>query len=116
MTITYYTIEDVEVTKGDDWVPVYTYLDGDGIAVDITGYTFRLSIKESKNSSTPIIGPITGTIVNAAQGKFSFAVTSTQTNTLLERVYVYDIQVIDNNGVITTRRKGSLTIGYQVTP
>jgi hypothetical protein len=116
MAITYYTEEDVEVTKGDDWAPVYVYLDGDGQAVDITGYTFKLSIKESKSSTSTIIGPITGTIISAPQGKFSFLVTSSQTNTLLERSYVYDIQVTDNNNVITTRRKGLLTISHQVTP
>ena len=116
MAITYYTVEDVEITKGDDWAPFYTYVEGNNQAVNISGYTFKLSIKESTGSTLPIIGPIIGTIVQASHGHFSFLVSSAQTSLLLERTYVYDIQVTDNNNITITRKKGNLLVSHQVTP
>ncbi|KKL24310.1 hypothetical protein LCGC14_2416630, partial [marine sediment metagenome] len=52
----------------------------DGVALDITGLTFKLAVKEGMADTAYKVGPLDGTIDDAATGRFSFAFTTVETD------------------------------------
>lgn len=69
----------IEITRGDK-VTLSYQLKEDGTPKDITGMTFKLAVKEGLTDASYKIDPVTGTIDDAAYGKFSFALTDTETD------------------------------------
>jgi hypothetical protein len=69
----------LKIPKGDTAELRYQ-LKEDGAAKDITGMTFKFSVKENLSDAAHKIGPVAGTIDDAALGKFSFELTPTETN------------------------------------
>ena len=69
----------ITITRGDK-VTLSYQLKEDGSPKDITGMSFKLAVKEGLEDAAYRIDPIDGTIDDAASGKFSFALTSTETD------------------------------------
>ena len=69
----------IVITRGDTLTLSYQ-LKEDGVAKDITGMTFKLAVKEGITDASYKISPISGTIDDASSGKFSFALTDTETD------------------------------------
>ena len=67
------------ITRGDTITLSYQ-LKEDGVAMDITGMSFKLAVKEGMTDTAYKIDPVDGTIDDAALGKFSFALTDTETD------------------------------------
>lgn len=72
-------------------------------AIDITGYTFVMTLDPSQAPSTVAnnLYQITGVIVDAPAGRVEFAPTALQSNQA-PGTYYYDIQMIDGAGRIRT--------------
>ena len=68
----------ITITRGDTLTLSYQ-LREDGVAMDITGMTFKLAVKQGISEASYMIGPVDGTIDDAALGKFSFPLTETET-------------------------------------
>ena len=90
----------VKVTKGDKATLRYQ-LREDGAAKDITGMSFKLAVKEKLTDSGHKISPVDGTIDDAANGKFSFVLTSTETDQSPFRGLM-EIAMYDGSGDKTT--------------
>ncbi len=69
----------ITLTRGDT-VTLSYQLKEDGAAKDITGMTFKLAVKEAVSDASYKISPVSGTIDDAALGKFSFALTDIETD------------------------------------
>lgn len=74
----------------------------DGVAVDITGCSFKLTLNTQRN---PIdisnqVYQLTGIVTSPESGIVEFAPDSTQAD--LTGLFYYDIQMIDGNGVKRT--------------
>ncbi len=69
----------ITITRGDN-VTLSYQLKEDGAAKDITGMSFKLAVKVKAADATFKIDPVTGTIDDEAAGKFSFALTDTETD------------------------------------
>jgi len=76
-----------------------------GAAIDITGYTFLLTLNPEKNptSSDDQIYQLTGVIVEASDGIVGFSPTALQAD--LVGSFYYDIQLTDPLGKIRTIEK-----------
>ncbi len=68
----------ITITRGDN-VTLSYQLKEDDVARDITGMTFKLAVKEGLTDAAYKIDPVDGTIEDASSGKFSFALTDTET-------------------------------------
>ena len=90
----------VKVTKGDKATLRYQ-LREDGAGKDITGMGFKLAVKEKLTDSGHKISPVDGTIDDAANGKFSFVLTSTETDQAPFRGLM-EIAMYDGSGDKTT--------------
>jgi hypothetical protein len=69
----------LEIVKGDTVTLAYQIKE-DGATKDITGMTFKLAVKERAEDLTFKITAVDGAIVDASQGKFSFNLTSVETD------------------------------------
>ncbi len=69
----------IKITRGDN-VTLSYQLKEDGVAKDITGMTFKLAVKEGITDASYKVDPVTGTIDDAATGKFSFELTEVETD------------------------------------
>ncbi len=70
---------------GATWPIKLTLVDVEGALIDITGYTFTLTVdpNESPASSATNLFTASGSIVDAAAGVFQFALTTQQANALV---------------------------------
>ena len=44
--------QDLKINQGETWSWVYTHIDSTGSAIDLTGYTARMSVKTNFTGST----------------------------------------------------------------
>ena len=89
-----------------------------GTPMDITGYTFRMQVRESKATSSPILLELTsanGKITTVPlMGEVSLEVSATDTALLSFLQAFYDLEMV--NGTVVTRiLEGSCILSKEVT-
>ncbi len=110
---------DITRKRGDTF-PIRLTLTDDGTAVDITGYTFKLTVDsspdppETTDPSATEIFQVAGVITAAASGQFEFRPLASDMNQTPE-TYFYDVEMIDPSGYIATIAKGKFTIQQDIT-
>lgn len=96
-----------EITRyrGDTVPDQFTLTDADGNAVNITGYSFTMTVDSLKTppDNSTLQYTLTATITNAAAGEFEFAPSAVQAD--LVGKFWYDIQMVDGGGAIQTLDK-----------
>lgn len=110
--------KNLERFRGDTYPDVFTLKDSAGAAVDITGYSFLMSVDIDENPANADnqVYQITGVIVGAASdGQFSFTPTAMQADQDPKGKYFYDVQMTDSGGAITTIAKGKLVYKQDIT-
>ena len=85
-----------------------------GSAMNLTGYTPRMQMRSTHDSST-IALTFTATVSNAAQGKISLTATDTLTSAVEEGIYVYDLEIESGGGTVTRLMEGNVTVTPEVT-
>tara|TARA_R110000851_G_C13089506_1_gene566730 strand:+ start:1209 stop:1574 length:366 start_codon:yes stop_codon:yes gene_type:complete len=108
------------VQQGSDWWFQVQYTDSDDVALDITGATIEMQVRENAKSATPLIDLSIGsgiTITDAANGTFLVEVTPAQTILLpAPKSVMYDLDIVrtqDNKRV--TLLVGTVTIRAEIT-
>lgn len=86
-----------------------------GVALNVTGCTFRLTVDPSKNPVTDVANlfSLTGQIENGPAGLISFDVSPTQADHIGH--YFYDLQMVDGAGLIRTVQKGKFDFVQDIT-
>ena len=89
--------------RGDTYAETITVTDTTGAVIDITGYTFKLTVDPEKApaSAANNLFSITGTILSAVAGTVEFAPSALQADQT-PGTYYFDIQLIDGAGRIRT--------------
>lgn len=93
--------------RGDTTGDVFEVKDKDEAALDITGYSFLLTVNTSK-TPTDITNQrysLTGNITDAVSGVVEFAPDAVEADQA-PGTYYYDIQMTDLGGKISTKVKG----------
>ena len=106
-------IANFYVDQGTTFSTSVLVTNDDGSAFDLTGYTVAAQIRKSYSSSTKV--DFTATVADpSTAGQINLTLTATQTGTLEEGRYVYDVEV--TSGVTVTRViEGLVTVSPQVT-
>lgn len=113
-----FTLHDLNpLVRGDDW-SIKLVLTQDGSVLDITGYTYYLTLKSDiddtdVNAAIQVTASSTGS--NATNGILYITADSADTATLEEKTYHYDIQQIDDAGLIQTLLIGKVRVIKDVT-
>jgi hypothetical protein len=92
-----------------------TYTDSNDVAVNLTGYTARLSIATDYDSTPALtLTQAAGITITPATGRLDIAITPAQT-LLLPSKGVYDLVIQSGSGVITRLIEGSIKVNKGVT-
>lgn len=94
--------------RGDTAADEFTILDENQLPVNITSFSFVLSVNTLKNppDGTTELYRITGTILDGPNGVVEFTPSSLQANQTPGK-YFYDVQMTDAGGRIRTIDKGT---------
>lgn len=129
--------QNLRIRQGETWSHVDTYLDSAGSAVDLSGYTARMSMKRTYNGSA-IAYLSTGSDANGgtialggAAGTITKSMTAAQTDALLTtgdladlmigKTYkspeflIYDLEIVSGAGSVTRVREGKVEIHRSAT-
>jgi len=104
-----------DIFRGDDRNYNLIFKDADGVAIDITGWTIFVTVKEKINDSDDDAKiAIEATITNAVGGLATFSFTDVQTYEL-NGDYYYDVQIKKADGAIFTVTSGRIKIKRDIT-
>jgi len=105
--------------QGATWSRVLTWEIPRGVPVDLSNYSARMQIRETYESSTPLLSLTTavggGITLGGAAGTITIVVSAAITATLLPGNHVYDIELVSAGGVVTRLLEGQMTITPEVT-
>ena len=92
--------------RGDSDAKGFIVQDSAGVAIDITGFTFRLTVNTEQDPAPGTeLFTVVGVITDATSGKVAFAPTTTDT-AQTPGEYFYDVEQTDAGGLISTIIKG----------
>ncbi len=89
--------------RGDSNAKGFIRQDSAGVAIDVTGFSFKLTVNSEKDpaNTTNQQFTIIGVLVDAVNGQISFAPTTTDTD-IVPGTYFYDIEQTDGGGGVAT--------------
>ena len=104
------------IDQGATWTLNLVYTDSNGVAVNLTGYTARLQLRE-KYTSDAVLTLTTsngGLILTPLIGGIAVLATAIQTEEIPPAFYLYDLE-LTSGFEITRLIQGQLTVRAQVT-
>lgn len=107
---------DITRYRGDTAADEVTIKNSSGVVVDITGFTFIMSVNTLENppDATSELYSVTGTVTVPAAGQVEF-VPSALNADQYPATYYYDIQMLDAALRIKTIAKGKYTYTQDIT-
>ena len=116
-----FTARDLDpLVRGDDWTIKLVLKNGSN-ALDITGYTYKMTLKANIDDADPGALQLSATPsvadspTEASQGILYITATDTQTDSLEAKTYNYDVQQKDDEGKIQTLLIGKVKVVKDVT-
>jgi len=109
--------EEIRRLRGDTKpIPKILKSDDTGLAVNITGYTFVLTVDTQQNPPDAVTQQfqISGSIIDGPAGKVQFQPSLGQADQT-PGTYWYDIQITEASGAIVTLLKGKWLIRQDIT-
>jgi hypothetical protein len=104
---------NLDIYQGDDYAADVTVLNADGSAADLTGYTAQSQIRAALSDASPTA---TAQFAVAIAGNvITLMLSHDETKALTSASYVWDLQVIDSGGWITTLLAGAVKVTKEVT-
>lgn len=102
--------------RGDTVPDQITVVDTAGVAVNVTGYSFLLTVNKNKDPSSTAgqLFQVAGVIISGPAGTVKFTPSAVQTDQTPGKYY-YDIQMTDGGGLIRTIISGNYVIKQDVT-
>ena len=83
---------DVTCRKGDSFELKFTFTDTAGAAIDISGYAWKMDVKETDTSSSDIIADSSFSYSGTNAGVLTIAATAAVMAGVAGGLYVYDLQ------------------------
>src|SRR5215469_14185589 len=103
---------NLAIYQGDDYQAQVTVLNADGSIPDLTGYSAQSQIRPVLGDTSPT--PSAQFTCTIAANVITMVLTHDQTKVLNLTSYVWDIQLIDTSGWITTILAGAVTVTLEV--
>jgi hypothetical protein len=110
---------NIIIDQGANWFINFLYKDTGGVAVNLTGYTAALQIRQTYASTTTLLSltssPAAGITITAGTGTIAITATAAQTGAIAAGTYVYDCEITDGTGVVTRIVQGQIQVSPEVT-
>jgi hypothetical protein len=95
-----------------------TWKDSAGTAINLTGYSARMQVRETYSSTSTIVSLTNGSgiTLGGAAGTIAIAISATTTAALTAPFSgVYDLELVSAGGVVTRLLQGAATVSPEVT-
>jgi len=88
-----------------------------GTAVNLTGYSARMQVRETYDSTTPVLSLTSGSgiTLGGTAGSIILEATATTTAGVPSGQYVYDLELVTGGGYVTRLLEGNFTVDPEVT-
>lgn len=98
------TYQGLNFDEGDDFPYVVTLKDEDGVAINLTGYTFYMTVKSKLDDSdeNAIFKKTVTSIPQATSGIVTIDIVRADTLNKKPGIYPYDIKYKDDGGEVRT--------------
>ncbi len=104
---------NLAVDQGSDFFSAITVEGSDGNIFNLSGYTARGQVRKTYASSTAY--DLHATISNPSNGGINISLSSTQTAMMRPGRYVYDVEIVDAQNVVTRVVEGQIEVTPRVT-
>lgn len=105
---------NLKIDQGSDFAVEFT-LSEDGSAKDLTGYSARAQMRETKTATT-VAATFTCTIATPTNGKIKMELTNAVTKEITAGRYYYDLEIHTASDAIVTRiMQGMAVVTQEVT-
>lgn len=112
------SIYNLNIEQGATFTRTITWKDSTGAAINLTGYTARMQIRERVESSTALVSLTnsSGITLGGAAGTVVITVTAALTDALPNmKKGVYDLELVSAGGIVTRLLQGEVVVSPQVT-
>lgn len=109
---------DITINQGATFELTITWKDSAGTAINLSGYTARMQVRETYSSTTPIVSLTNGAgiTLGGAAGTIAIVISATTTAALAAPFSgVYDLEIVSAGGVVTRLVQGTATVSAEVT-
>jgi hypothetical protein len=108
---------DMSAEQGSDFATTVTYTNDAGSAVNLTGYTSRMQVRQFAGSKAPFLTltNTSGMAITAGTGVISVAITAAALSTVPAGSYVYDLEIVSGAGAVTKLLSGDFDVLAEVT-
>lgn len=110
-------IYNATIDQGATWNLQVVYKTDAGVPINLTGYTAALQVRQNYYDTTALLtltSPSGGIVITGATGTIDITMSATQTGSLDEGFYVYDLE-ITSGGTVTRLIQGQFTVSPEVT-
>ena len=106
------TYKDLNFDEGDDFPYIVTLTDENSDAVDLTGYTFYMTVKYkiSDSDENAIFKKTVTSIPSPTLGVVTITIDRADTQNKIPGIYPYDIKYVDGTGDVRTILYGKFKI------
>ena len=111
-------IYNATIDQGATWSVTVTYKNANGTAINLTGYTAAMQVRQQYSSETAdltLTSPSNGIAITPLTGVVVITMTASQTRALEEGYYVYDVELTSSGGLVDRLIQGQLTVAPEVT-
>lgn len=109
---------DIVCDQGATFSRELAWLDDSSNPVNLTGYTARMQVRETVESSSALLSLTTENSrisLGGTNGKITLLVSATDTAAVVAGHYVYDLEVVSGLGTVTRLIQGCFTVDAEVT-
>lgn len=111
------TTYNTTIDQGADWFVTFVYKDSDGTAINLTGYSAALQLRDTYADTTTDLSltSASGITITGATGTLEVRATAAQTAAIAAGTYVYDLQITSGSGIVTRLVQGRIVVSPEVT-
>jgi hypothetical protein len=109
---------DLEILQGETYTKQFVWKDSAGTEVNLTGYTARMQVRQSKASDTVLLELTTANgriALGGAAGTIDLTLSATVTAAITWKRGLYDLELVASNGVVRRLLEGEVTVSKEVT-
>jgi hypothetical protein len=104
---------NISVDQGSSFTSIIVVEGVEGLIVNLENYTVRGQIRKTYASLTAV--DFTASIISEDSGEIEISLTAAQTRAMKPGRYVYDVEVIDDENIVTRVVEGQIEINPAVT-
>lgn len=113
-------IHNFTCEQGATFRRTVTWTDEDGVAINLTGATARMQVRNTYDSASTILslsstGASPAITISAVNGRLTIVISASTTASLVVGPKVYDLEVVQSNAEVTRLIEGQFIVSAEVT-